>query len=317
MQRLVSKTNKIQTFVSKTNKVQKLVSNIDKSVNFVENFKGSKIESRYVRRRPDYISAYLSSHNGCNMGCKFCWLTASGQTKFNHVSNEQYAGQLNNVLKHAKTVDGDSSKDVRVNINMMSRGEPLGNKYLVNSYDEFYNSLQYIIDKYDYKEQKVNVSTIMPFTIKHKELIDIFGDDPAYMYYSLYSTNERFRKEWIKNGIHWSDALGKLRRYQDATGLPVTLHFCIIEGENDKLCEVYKMAEEINKFNFEKLKFNIVKFNPHPSMSQYTEANQAHIDEIFKVLKETSVDMDIHTNKTRIVPRAGPDVFASCGMFTS
>lgn len=292
-----------------------LRSKIDKSVNFITEYGKSFVESRYVRRSPSYISAYLSSHNGCNMGCKFCWLTNSGQTNFNHVNISSYAEQLRNVLEHAKGVDGENSKNVRVNVNMMARGEPLANKYLINDYGFFYNSLQNIVDFYGYSRLKINISTIMPHTVKDRELIDIFGQYPTYLYYSLYSIDEDFRKKWIKNGIDYKLALDKLKRYQFYTNSPITLHFCIIKGENDNLDDVKMMAEEISGYKFSKLKFNLVKFNPHPSMSEYTEPEPEHIDKIFEILRSVSNDREIETNKSRIVPRAGPDVYASCGMF--
>jgi adenine C2-methylase RlmN of 23S rRNA A2503 and tRNA A37 len=62
--------------------VKQLVAS-DGSINLIFNYARSFIEARYVQRAPDYISAYVSSHNGCKMGCTFCWLTAQKQTEFN------------------------------------------------------------------------------------------------------------------------------------------------------------------------------------------------------------------------------------------
>ena len=61
-----------------------LKSNLDQSVNFVENQLVGFLESRYVRKVDEYFICYLSSQTGCNRGCKFCHLTASGQTQLNH-----------------------------------------------------------------------------------------------------------------------------------------------------------------------------------------------------------------------------------------
>lgn len=291
-----------------------LYSVIDKSVNFIVPYKNSVIEARYVRRAPHYVSAYVSSHNGCKMGCKFCWLTNSEQTNFDHVSNNLYASQLDKVLEYSKGIDKEGSINVRVNINMMSRGEPLANKFIINDYADYYQSMHNIVDKYEYKEQKVNISTIMPYTVRNVELSDIFKDKPAYLYYSLYSTNSKFRSEWIKNGIDWKVALQKLKSYQSYSELPVAIHFSVIDGENDNLDDVRQMCDEITSFDFKKLKFNIVKFNPHPSIAEkYKESSK--INEIFMLLKSVSKDIEISSNKSRIVDRAGPDVYASCGMF--
>lgn len=294
--------------------MQILKSAFDSSVNFIIPYKKSIIECRYVRRADHYISTYLSSHNGCNMGCKFCWLTATGQNTFNHVTNEFYALQLDTVLNHAKQIDKELSKDIRVNINMMARGESLANKYLVNSYDIFYDELEKIIEKYEYKEQKINVSTIMPFTIKDKELNEIFKNKPAYMYYSLYSINQNFRDKWIPNALPHRLALNKLKSYQDKSNLPLTIHFCLIKGENDNLDDIREMAKCLEEYNFNQLKFNIIAFNPDPN-SQYKEVSLNDQEIIFDILKKVARDEEIKTNKTRQVSRVGFDVKVSCGMF--
>lgn len=56
-----------------------LKSEIDRSVNFVEQKLEGFIESRFVRKKPEYFICYLSSQLGCSKGCKFCHLTASKQ----------------------------------------------------------------------------------------------------------------------------------------------------------------------------------------------------------------------------------------------
>jgi len=292
----------------------KIVSSIDSSVNFIAKYGRSKIECRYVRRSDDYISAYLSSHNGCTMGCKFCWLTSTNQTNFKHVNDNLYGDQLNTILQHAKSIDGDNSKNVKVNINFMARGEPLANKYIINYYPNLYNTLNCTTRFHNYKSIKMNISTILPKTVQYKQLHDIFKDYPAYIYYSLYSTNIDFRNKWMPNAIHWRVALDKLKLYQEYSNLPITIHFAIIDDENDDINDVKTMASIIDDYQFDPLKFNIVRFNPHPTLL-YKEAEPEKIDEIFDILSTVSNDISIEGNKTRIVPRIGKDVYASCGMF--
>ena len=297
-----------------------LRSKTDNSVNWINPFKNSVIETRYVRRGEHYISAYLSSQNGCNMGCKFCWLTVTKQDSFKHVDIPAFSMQLGHVLDHAKEIDSDvkKRKKVRVNINMMSRGEPLANRYIVNRYREFYEALEDMVVDSGYKEMKMNISTIMPHTMKQRELTDVLctsRNDNTNIYYSLYSIKEQFRKKWIPNALPYKKALRKLKNYQDKSGKPIAIHFALIEGENDNVEDVQDMCDILREYNFERLKFNLVRFNPHPSMSQYKEPTQEKMDRIFDMLKKVAKDETIVTNKSRTVPRAGPDVFASCGMF--
>jgi adenine C2-methylase RlmN of 23S rRNA A2503 and tRNA A37 len=252
------------------------------------------------------------------MGCKFCWLTETSQTKFNHVTIEEYADQLNDILKYASEQDKlneVNSRHVRVNLNMMARGEALANRHIIKSYREFYDTMEEVVDYHSYGDLKVNISTIMPDVIKDVDLREVFKTRPAYLYYSLYSLNTEFREEWLKNAMGWNDALTKLKLFCKYSDLPLTLHFCLIEGQNDNLEDVRVMCETIKEFEFSKLKFNIVKYNPHPS-SPYKETSIEKSVEIFNLLQSISSEGYItSTNKSRIVPRAGPDVYASCGMF--
>jgi adenine C2-methylase RlmN of 23S rRNA A2503 and tRNA A37 len=65
-----------------------LTSKIDHSANIPTSYKGLTIETRFVQRRPEYFIVYVSTHTGCVMKCKFCWLTQTGQTSFRHLDVE-------------------------------------------------------------------------------------------------------------------------------------------------------------------------------------------------------------------------------------
>ena len=70
----------------------------------------------------------------------------------------------------------------------MARGEALANKTIINNYKGLYDSYHNIVKNEGYKEIKMNISTIMPYTIRDKSLYDVFSDIPVNIYYSLYST---------------------------------------------------------------------------------------------------------------------------------
>lgn len=291
--------------------MKKIVSTLDSSVNFI--FPNS-LECRYVRREPKYISAYLSSHNGCKMGCKFCWLTVTNQTDFRHTTINEYKEQLDLVLGHAKQIDKENSKSVRININLMSRGEAMANKFIIKQYDSFHKEMENVVKKYNYEKMKMNISTIMPTVIGDRKLVDIFHHNPVNIYYSLYSMNDEFRKKWLPNALPWQTALNKLHEYQNQTGNPVTFHFAIIENENDNISEIKKMTDIIRDMKFTNSKFNLVRYNPHPSQP-YKEPSMERLNEIYHIFRSACNDRNILTNKSRIVPRVGYDVYASCGMF--
>jgi len=277
--------------------------------NFLSKYGNGIIEARYVRKNPSYVACYVSSHNGCKMGCLFCHLTQNNDITMNHVDIPTYGKQIRTVLNHyKKQVDVyNSVKATRCNINFMSKGDALANKYVVNEYDKLYNEMYKICQEFEL-ETKPNISTIMPYTVKNHSLLNIFHDKPAYLYYSLYSLNSNFRKKWLPNAIPYQDALDKLKEYQLIYNRVITFHWSIIKGQNDDIKEVNQLAKELRDRNFNG-KLNIVRFNPHPNVSD-EEASPEKVKEIFDILA------DVFKNpKSYIVPRLDVKTKTPCGMF--
>ena len=80
---------------------RKLPSKIDASTNFIfhNHIKGA-FEARYVRRNADKVSAYLSSHTGCSMGCQMCFLTHLGENSMKHAKIKDYEEQFKIIMNH-------------------------------------------------------------------------------------------------------------------------------------------------------------------------------------------------------------------------
>jgi len=262
------------------------------SMNHIIPFKTSYLEARYVRREQNYISAYVSSHNGCNQGCKFCHLTEQKQTKFNHVGIEDYVFQMDKILSNIpQNHNIMKTSDIRVNINFMSRGESCANKTIINHYPELYQALyDQVVHKYKYKILKMNLSTIMPLTIRDYNLIDIFKDKPVNLYYSLYSANEVFKKQWMPNAMPVEVALDKLKEFQlkrytyDPLTTPnIVFHWSFIKGQNDDMTTVQHIANSISNRNFIKTKFNLIRLNPHKN-SIITETDEIRLQGLFNIL---------------------------------
>ena len=291
----------------------------DGSINYLlENINKNIIECRYVRRNPSYISTYLSSHTGCKMGCTFCWLTQSKQTQFDHVTIQEYSSQLNIVLKNTpKNID---LNNIRINVNFMSRGEAMANKYVINNYQNLYDSLYNVVTNNGYNKMKMNVSSIYPNTLKGHKLETIFQDRPVNFYYSIYSCNDSFRKQYLPNAAPVRYALDQLKNLQENHNNinTVVFHCAFIKGANDNISEVNDMADLIKSYDFKRTKFNLVRLNPYikngiPIME---ESSKETLKEIFHIMNN-AVTNKVPTQVSRIVNRVGSDAFVSCGMFAN
>ncbi|MHB0928648.1 MAG: radical SAM enzyme, Cfr family protein [Candidatus Nanopelagicales bacterium] len=285
-----------------------LKSETDSSVNFVS---ATKLECRYVRRVSDYFIVYLSSHTGCNKACRFCHLTQTGQTSFIEATFEQYLEQAETVLNYYESVVSREGPANRVNFNFMARGEPLANSVMLKRAGELFTELAKNASKRGL-QAKFNISTILPEEIRNLSLSEVFQgvDQPYEIYYSLYSVNPEFRRRWLPKALDADIGLAKLAAYQKDTNQRITLHWAFISEQNDSSADLAEIQDRLAVYQLQ-AKFNLVRYNPFSPL-QGVESGQATLDANFESMRVFLGDPD-----SRIVPRVGFDVKASCGMFVS
>lgn len=281
----------------------------DESVNFVRPTPTGAFEARYVRRTNDYMIAYLSSHAGCDRACRFCHLTATGQTSMAEASVDDYLLQIEDVLGHH---DIQEVRPERMNVNFMARGEPLLNGVLRDRgrWSEFREAVIERARRSGIGQVRFNVSTIMP-TDDGREgdpLGEVLTDPDVAIFYSLYSMRADFRRRWLPKSIDPIEALSHLVRWQRNTGNEVALHWAFIHGENDDPEVAREIAKAVRGTGI-RAKFNAVRFNP-PKGSRHREASMEAIETSFSILSDA-----FGSPHSRIVPRVGLSVKASCGMF--
>jgi len=276
-----------------------LTSQLDASVNFVEQQLTGFVETRYVRRSFEYFIAYLSSQTGCNRGCRMCHLTATRQTQFTNLDLQDFVSQFDTVLAH---YERDQPAQL-VHLNWMARGEPLANPTITETSTELLLRLgQMARDRG--LAVKFNMSTIMPVTFR-KSLVEAFPIITPSIYYSLYSVKDAFRNKWLPAAMPVGRALDLLAEYQAVSKKIVKFHGAFIQGENDDLRDIDLMLEQITQRRILG-EFNIVRYNPF-SPEQGVES--PHLDQIATRIGATM--------PTKIIPRVGTDVAASCGTFVN
>lgn len=280
--------------------MKKLISTEDESVNFVSN---NGQESRYVHRPDtDYFVVYLSSHGGCNKACRFCHLTATGQTEMISATIPELMLQAMHPLAH--NLDGlnmlPKPKIHKVNFNFMARGEPLSNPHVV-AWQELEDSLALMAECYGISDYQFNISTIMP---DEADLTNL-NPETVTLYYSLYSLNPKFRRRWLPKAQNPYRALRELAVWQDRGG-KVVIHHPFIKGENDDYLDVIDTVMAVEALGL-KTRYNLVRYNPPEG--HYSEESD-NLEENFSIWKNVFPE-------SKIITRVGLDVKASCGMFVS
>ncbi len=299
---------------------QTLVSQEDQSVNFV--FETGQ-EARYVRRSDDYFIVYLSSHGGCDRACRFCHLTQTGQTEMRAATVPQMVGQAEQVIEHYKQqVLSRKAKPARtVHFNWMARGEPLLNDLLVRNWMGLAARLEMVADAAKIPRVRFNISTIMPKELGNgiypsaqllamTEHLQSAPHLKPVFFYSAYSAKEEFRRRWLPKAHSLENAIAQLGILQRKLDVEVVIHHALIRGQNDSLEDAHLIGEQILLQNLN-ARFNLVRYNPY-APAQGEEPDE---DTIWQYLQALEHYMTVPGS--RIVPRVGHDVKASCGMFVN
>ena len=284
---------------------KKRVSTLDRSVNFIQDTKdGGAFECRYVRRDESYFIAYVSSHTGCRLACRFCHLTQSGSTTFTPATAGEILGQVARVLEWHRDSETPAP---RMNINFMARGDAMSNPFITGNFREIGDGISAMAANHGL-DHRINISTIFPEESSESDLVTSFSGHPVTFFWSLYSLDPVFRRRWMPRAEGPAMSLRRLMRWQDATGEEVVLHWALIEGKNDDEKTLTDIAEMVVMSGL-RARLNLVRYN---SWSERTgqEPDDAGIARAMAILEPVMM-----IPGSRIVPRVGQDVAASCGMF--
>lgn len=283
---------------------------LDRSVNFSRGTPdGGMLECRYVRRSEAYFIVYVSTHSGCSHACRFCHLTQSRQVMFQPASIAELGEQLRQVLHHHDTRETPAG---RMNINFMARGDPLSNPELMAGFGRF---ARLAVDEAASRGMTVNLnlSTIFPKDSDGVDLETVLRGWPVRIYWSLYALDPAFRKRWLPRAQNPEVALGRLLRWQAATGNEVIVHGALIAGENDRDEDFHAIAAMVKGSGL-KARLNLVRYNPWTGATGSQRAGQEAGEERYRAALEI-IGGAMTLPRSKIVPRVGMDVMASCGMF--
>lgn len=267
----------------------------DGSVNYIwELAQGQALEARGVQRQDDEFIVYVSSQTGCSQGCRMCHLTRTNQTTFRNVTPREFFEQVTTVLEAA-----DLAGVKIVNINFMARGEPLENPHVNGA---LLQSMTTIIRSYGLIP-RFKISTIMPRTIESTDLFTRFGAIQPDIYYSLYSTDPRFRNRWFPKAMNHALAITALEIWQQLSHKIPIIHFPMIAGQNDSRESIVNMVDALADLRCD---YRIIRYNPFDEK----DGDEGDWEGVIDFIASLDPGADV-----RVIQRIGPEAKASCGMF--
>lgn len=287
---------------------------LDASVNLVRAADdGGFYEARLVQRAPDKFICYLSSHSGCAYSCRFCHLTATGQTMMLPETMPGYLSQAMRVMEEYDTrVEGGQARAARVNFNFMARGEPLDNPVVLSQAPALWQALVDMARERGLSA-KIKVSSIIPADFSGS-LDDVFCRPEVELYYSLYSLDPAFRRRWLPKSMDPMRALDKIAHWQNGRAdRRLVLHGAFIKDHNDSIQGVHDICRALDERGI-MARFNLVRYNPH-DQRHGLEADEARLDDLLHAMSEGLRDPGCNLGPSKMIPRVGQDVAASCGMF--
>ena len=284
-----------------------LTSKEDASVNFISPASRGIFESRYVRRENRYLAIYLSTQSGCKQACRFCHLTATGQTDAVDATTLEVWAQALRVFEHydGLIAGGQPPADI-AHFNFMARGGPLNSAVILKDNISLFSQLAESAGS-RFLRPKFLISTILPNSLD-RALEDVFPLFHPEIYYSLYSTDPEFRKRWLPKAMPVERALLRLKSWQRNTSKIPKIHYALIKGENDSQASTDLICDAIEEVGL-LANFNLVRYNPF-SAKYGEEPELSVIQERMHQLKER-----FPAARVKMVDRVGLDVKASCGMF--
>lgn len=240
-----------------------------------------------------------------------CHLTATNQRSFKPVGKAEYVQQLDVLLKHHDSHTPSSATVRPVYINLMARGEPLANRELTHGFANIFQAWNNMCATRGLT-LFVNVSTIVPTVAENLAIFPMFGKEfspSVRLYYSMYSLSPTFRRKWLPNAMDPFRAMDMLRDIEMRTKVPITFHWPLIRGENDGDEDIEEIVAAIAARRFEG-RYHLVRFNPPPG-SQYQEPPSDRLEAVLRRMSKAFPD----PKKSKMIPRVGEDVHASCGTF--
>ncbi len=244
--------------------------------------------------RPDRAAGCISSQVGCAMGCDFCATTKTGFER-NLTSGE--------IVDQFLALRGEAAASGRrlQTVVFMGMGEPMLN--LDNVCAAIDRMARNELGSLGFRQITVSTVGIVPG-------IDALAASGlnVHLAVSLHAPDDATRASLLPMGRRFGvgDILAAADRYQEATGRPVSIQYCLLDGVNDTAGHAAALAGLLEA---RRMHVNVLRYNPTGLSLQgrrYAPSSEEATEVFVGILKAQGVVA--HVRRVR-----GPDIDAACG----
>lgn len=267
--------------------VERIPSKLDKTVKYVTLLDDGLItEASYINKDDGKDIICLSTHTGCNLGCKFCHTT---DCKNVVIVRPLDAGEIFRIAREiARSEVLDPARTLLVSF--MGCGEPMLNP-----------ELPFALSMIHQLGPKVRfaLATLLPIGTSLDEL-DVQGFD-VKVHLSLHFTEDHVRREWMPFASQIVPSIRQLYEYQQR-GNRAEIHYALIDGINDSEEDAKRLVELLQGKN---ISVKLIKYNRRLSLE-----HQPSSSDVLKRFREILGDFPHEYYEP-----PGIDVGSSCGAF--
>ena len=244
--------------------------------------------------RPDRAAGCVSSQVGCAMGCDFCATTKTGFER--NLTSGEIVDQFISLRREAYAAGRRLQTLV-----FMGMGEPMLN------YENVISATARIADNDmgGLGFRQVTVSTVG--IVQGINALAASGLN-VHLAVSLHAPDDATRVRLLPMGRRFAvrDILASADAYQERTGRPVSLQYCLLGGVNDSVGQALQLADLLEG---RRMHVNLLHYNPTGLSLRgetYAPSSDASTEAFLSALHHRGIVA--HVRRSR-----GPDIEAACG----
>lgn len=279
--------------------IDKIKSTEDKVVKYVLQMNDGVIsEVSYIDNNTNKDIICCSTHSGCQLGCRFCFLT-----DFCHKIKVRPLSGWETFETIAKVyMEEELYKNKRMLlVSYMGCGEPL------LSWEKVLDSMLFVKNRLTDQPSRFAIATLLPkhcwnnyFNFIHS----IFQNKlPVKIHLSLHFTENEKRKEWMPAALDIDPAIAALKFYKDMGG-QTEVHYAMVEGVNDTKADAFTLATLWQEYGID---IKLMEYNRKESL-EYNTSCEKRLKIFTDILDESGVKWEYYRPP-------GISIGSSCGSF--